>query len=108
MAPLPMRCLTEQVVRFPRAEPVRLTGPTELDLTVPDQAQFVVCDHAIAQDHRSVRRVILPMLGFKAVETAQGTLAGGEPMHRLKKDQLVGEVGAEGLTLAEQFYALAA
>ena len=25
----------------------RLTGPTELDLTVPDQAKFVICNHTI-------------------------------------------------------------
>jgi hypothetical protein len=29
-------------------------------------------------------------------------------MHMLKKGQMMGEAGAEGLTAAEQFYALAA
>jgi putative transposase len=47
------------------------------------------------------------MLGFKSVETAQCTLAGVELMHMLRKGQWAG--GAEqGLTAAEQFYALAA
>jgi hypothetical protein len=44
----------------------------------------------------------------KSFDAAQGTLAGIELMHMLKKGQLVGEDGAEGLTAAEQFYALAA
>ena len=48
------------------------------------------------------------MLGFKAFEAAQRTLAGIELMHMLKKGQLAGDEGEEGLTLAEQFYALAA
>jgi hypothetical protein len=28
-----------------------LARPTELDLTVPDQAKFVFCNHTIEQDH---------------------------------------------------------
>jgi hypothetical protein len=60
MAPLPMRWLIEKVVRFPRAETVRLTGPTELDLTEPEQATFVICNHTIEQDHRGVKRVTRP------------------------------------------------
>jgi hypothetical protein len=103
-----MRCLIEKVVRFPRAETVRLTGPTELDLTVPDQAKFVMCHHTIEQDHRAVKRITRPMLGFKSFAAAHATLVGIELMHMLKKRQLVAEEGGEGLTAAEQFYALAA
>jgi hypothetical protein len=102
-----MRCLIEKVVRFPRTETVRLTGPTELDLTLPDQAKFVICDHTIEQDHRAVKRVTRPMLGFKSFEAGQYTLIGIELMHMIRKDQLAGEV-EEGLTPAEQFYSLAA
>ncbi len=49
-----------------------------------------------------------PMLGFKSFEAAQDTLVGIELMHMIKKRQLVVEEGDEGLTAAEQFYALAA
>jgi transposase-like protein len=101
-----MRCLIEKVVRFPRAETVRLTGPTELDLTVPDQAKLVVCNHTIEQDHRGVKCVTRPMLGFKVFEAAQSTLVGIELMHMLRKGQLADGVD-QGLTAAEQFYALA-
>ena len=48
------------------------------------------------------------MLGFKSFDAAQDTLAGIELMHMIKKRQLMGEVGQEGLTAAEQFYSLAA
>jgi putative transposase len=47
------------------------------------------------------------MLGFKSFEAAQGTLAGVELMHMIKKRQMGIEEGNEGLTAAEQFYALA-
>src|SRR6266436_4719819 len=65
-------------------------------------------NNIVEQDHRGVKRVTCPMLGFKSFDAAQGTLAGIELMHMIKKKQLVVEAGAEGLTAAEQFYALAA
>jgi putative transposase len=102
-----MRGLIEKVVRCPRAETVRLTRPSELDLTVPDQATFVMCNHTIEQDHHGVKRITRPMLGFKSFDTAQCTLAGIELMHMLRKGQI--EEGVEqGLTPAQQFYSLAA
>jgi hypothetical protein len=103
-----MRCLIEKVVRFPRTETVRLTGPTELDLRVPDQTKFVICNHTIEQDHRGVKRITRPMLGFKSFAAAHATLVGIELMPMLKKGQMVVEGGAEGLTPAVQFYVLAA
>jgi putative transposase len=64
-------------------------------------------NNIVEQDHRGVKRVIRPMLGFKSFDAAQGTLAGIELMHMIKKRQMVVEAGDEGLTAAEQFYALA-
>ena len=48
------------------------------------------------------------MMDFKAFAAAQGTLVGIELMHMLKKGQMVVEEGAERLTPAAQFYAMAA
>jgi putative transposase len=64
-------------------------------------------NNIVEQDHRGVKRVTRPMLGFKSFDAAQGTLAGIELMHMIKKRQMVVEAGDEGLTAAEQFYALA-
>jgi putative transposase len=75
---------------------------------MPDQAKFVICNHTIEQDHRAVKRITRPMLGFKSFEAAQGTIAGIELMHMIKKRQLVVEEEDESLTAAEQFYTLAA
>src|SRR5438477_6827829 len=65
-------------------------------------------NNIVEQDHRGVKRVTRPMLGFKSFEAAQGTLVGLELMHMIKKKQLMVEAGDEGRTAAEQFYALAA
>jgi hypothetical protein len=62
----------------------------------------------VEQDHRGVKRVTRPRLGFKSFEAAQATRVGIELMHRLKPGQLVVEAGVEGLTPADQFYVLAA
>jgi putative transposase len=64
-------------------------------------------NNIVEQDHRGVKRITGPMLGFKAFDAAQSTLTGIELMHMLRKGQL--EDGIEqGRTAAEQFYALAA
>jgi transposase-like protein len=65
-------------------------------------------NNILEQDHRIVKRVTRPMLGFRSFEAAQCTLAGVELMHMPKKGQRVVEKGAEGLIPAAQFYALAA
>ena len=65
-------------------------------------------NNIVEQDHRGVKRITRPMLGFKAFDAAQATLVGIELMHMIKKRQLVVEEGDEGHTAAEQFYALAA
>jgi putative transposase len=65
-------------------------------------------NNSVEQDHRAVKRVTRPMLGFKSFDAAQGTLVGIELMHMIKKKQRRVEAEGEGLTAAEQFYALAA
>ena len=70
--------------------------------------QVKYLNNIVEQDHRAVKRITRPMLSFKAFDAAQGPLAGVELMHMIKKRQLKVEEGAEGLTTAEQFYALAA
>ena len=70
--------------------------------------QVKYLNNVVEQDHRAVKRVTRPMLGFKSFDAAQVTLAGIELMHMLKKQQKIVEAGDEGLTAAQQFYALAA
>lgn len=62
-------------------------------------------NNIVEQDHRAVKRLTRPTLGFKSFRSAAATLAGVELMHMIRKGQLrtTGE-----LRLAEQFYSLAA
>ena len=70
--------------------------------------QVKYLNNMIEQDHRGVKRVTRPMLGFKSFEAAQDTLAGIELMRMIKKRQMVVAEGDEGRTAAELFYSLAA
>ena len=42
-------------------------------------------NNIVEQDHRGVKRITRPMLGFKAFAAAQSTLVGIELMHMIKK-----------------------
>ena len=46
-------------------------------------------NNIVEQDHRAVKRVDTPMLGFKSFDAAQGTLVGIELMHMIKKRQML-------------------
>jgi putative transposase len=62
-------------------------------------------NNIVEQDHRAVKRVTRPMLGFKSFPSAAATLSGIELMHMSRKDQF--QTRGE-LRPAQLFYALAA
>ena len=68
--------------------------------------QIKYLNNIVEQDHRSVKRITKPMMGFKSFRAARNVLAGIELMHMIRKGQMMNE-GSE-LSFAEQFYALAA
>jgi transposase-like protein len=47
--------------------------------------QVKYLNNVVEQDHRGVKRVTRPMLGFKSFEAAQDTLVGIELMHMMHK-----------------------
>ena len=67
--------------------------------------QIKYLNNVVEQDHRAVKRIVNPMMGFKAFQSAEATLAGIELYHMLKKGQ---HREAANLPVFEQFYALAA
>jgi putative transposase len=69
--------------------------------------QVKYLNNIVEQDHRAVKRVTRPMLGFKSFDAGQCTLVGIELMYMIRKGQLAGGM-EEGLTPAHQFYSLAA
>jgi transposase-like protein len=64
-------------------------------------------NNIVEQDHRAVKRITHPMLGFKSFWAARCTIAGMEVMHAIRKGQLT-IPGNRAQTPAEQFCALAA
>jgi transposase-like protein len=60
----------------------------EYQLTI-EIRQVKYLNNRVEPDHRAVKQVTRPMLGFNACWTAQRTLAGIELMHMIKKGQLV-------------------
>src|SRR5262245_11047902 len=64
-------------------------------------------NNIVEQDHRAVKRLTRPMLGFKSFWAARCTIAGIEVMHAIRKGQLA-TPGNTAQTPAGQFYALAA
>jgi transposase-like protein len=42
-------------------------------------------NNIVEQDHRSIKRIVRPMLGFQSFHTATKTLNGIEIMHMIKR-----------------------
>ena len=60
----------------------------------------------VEQDHRAVKRITRPMLGFKTFCSARILLAGIEVMHMIHKGQL-GNIKDRSSSVSNQFYSLA-
>jgi len=67
--------------------------------------QIKYLNNIIEQDHRGIKQITHPMMGFKAFHSAAAILAGIELYRMLKKGQ---HVHAKNSAAFEQFYALAA
>jgi putative transposase len=63
-------------------------------------------NNVVEQDHRAVKRIVRPMLGFKSFDCARVLIAGIETMHMIKKGQL-DRPEAQASSAASQFYSLA-
>jgi len=63
-------------------------------------------NNIVEQDHRGVKRVSQPMLGFKSFWSARIIIAGIEIMHMIRKGQMDCPAG-QPMSAAQQFYSLA-
>ncbi len=69
--------------------------------------QFKYPSNIVEQDHRAIKRVIRPMLGFKDFSCASILLGGIELMHMIAEGQMRRSERSTA-SAAQQFYALAA
>ena len=72
--------------------------------TLIDICQVKYLNNIIEQDHRFIKKITKPMMGFKAFHSAQATIAGIEASHMIRKGQL----SEENIPAYKQFMALAA
>ena len=61
-------------------------------------------NNLVEQDHRFIKRITTPMMGFKAFHSAAATIAGIEAAHMIRKGQLP----TNGTTPFQTFASLAA
>ena len=66
--------------------------------------QVKYLNNILEQDHRFIKRITGPMLGFKAFHSATATIAGIEVAHMIRKKQFA----ANGTAAFQQSAALAA
>lgn len=66
--------------------------------------QVKYLNNIVEQDHRAIKRIIKPMMGFKDFRCARIILSGIEVMHMIRKGQMK-DAGIQR-TAAEQFYSL--
>ena len=78
---------------------------TEHDANI-EMRQCKYLNNIVEQDHRAIKRIVRPMLGFKSMRGARILLSGIETMHMIRKGQL-GCPNGRTASAAEQFYALA-
>jgi putative transposase len=66
--------------------------------------QVKYLNNIVEQDHRAIKRIVKPMMGFKDFRCARIILSGIEVMHMIRKGQMK-DAGIQR-TVAEQFYSL--
>ena len=87
-----------------------MAGLQKVNKGLPEDKKITIrqvkyLNNMVEQDHRGIKRITNPMLGFKSFVSASAALAGVELCHMIRKGQ-----NALQATLAswKQFYALTA
>ena len=71
-----------------------------------EMRQSKYLNNLVEQNHRAVKRITRPMLGFKTFRCARILIAGIEVMHMIRKGQLAAAKDRAS-SAANQFYSLA-
>jgi putative transposase len=80
-------------------EALNTTRPTPIKIR-----QNKYLNNIVEQDHRAIKRIVKPMMGFNNFRCARIILAGIEIMHMIRKGQLQDDDVAR--TAVEKFYSL--
>ena len=80
---------------------IRVDSGVDIELR---QSKYL--NNIVEQDHRAIKRIVRPMLGFKTFRCARTLIAGIETMHMIRKGQLQCPDG-QASSAAGKFYSLA-
>jgi transposase-like protein len=80
----------------------QLNRQREVPITI---RQVKYLNNIVEQDHRAIKRITRPLLGFKSFRAACAILAGIKLMHMIRKGQFL--LKSNGMSFADQFYTLA-
>ena len=97
----PRATYTKPAVQPERAGSVQTDSGADIEMR-----QIKYLTNIVKQDHRAIKRVVRPMLGFKTFRCARVLIAGIETMHMIRKGQLDCPEG-QASSAANQFYSLA-
>jgi putative transposase len=78
---------------------------SQADETDGQARQNKYLNNLVEQDHRAIKRIIKPIMGFKDFCCARIILSGVEVMHTIRKRQMKSAKGTSP-SAPEQFYSL--
>ena len=77
--------------------------PIVMPISFVEILQIKYLNNIVEQDHRFIKKITNPMMGFKAFCSAKATIAEIETAHMIRKGQL----SDENISAFKQFMALA-
>lgn len=86
------------------ANHVRTQAPFGIPEGLRHNRSVKYLNNIVEQDHRFIKRITRPMMGFKAFHSAAATIAGIETSHMIRK----GQIPANGSCALQSFAELAA
>lgn len=103
---LAVKIINQELADSKRSANPDFCGPIKPAITY---TKVKYCNNILEQDHRNIKRITDPMLGFKNFDCAVSTIAGIEAIAMLRKNQSVfSEINGRVLSIAEQINLVAA
>ncbi len=118
-----LKCLKKALSKFNKPRKINSDGSNANECAVKIINQYLItkgeepihytkvkyCNNIIEQDHRRIKRLTNPMLGFKSFSSAVSTINAYEAYAMLRKNQSsLSNINGRVLSTAEQYYEIAA
>jgi transposase-like protein len=88
--------MVDKTAAYPVAMETLKTDETMVEDTELRQIKYL--NNVSEQDHRNIKRLVKPMMGFKSFNSARRTLSGIEAMSMIKKGQVKGIRKGDGVS----------